>query len=213
MRLVPASLALAFALALQLPASAIPACADPPLRLNEILPGPARDWDGSGAFSSRDDEWVEVVNTGTAALDLSGYIISDGDSTPRYAFSGTLGAGARRVVYGRESYGWERATGHPAFGLSLSNSGDAVLLWQVTGPDTVLVDRYDYRSNEAAADRAIGRLPEGSGAWALFDGLNPYTGSTPPQGNHCNPTPGDPNVCDSTPVRAVTWGQVKSRYR
>src|SRR5438128_5040225 len=136
MRLVPASLALAFALALQLPASAIPACADPPLRLNEFLAGPARDWDGSGAFSSRDDEWVEVLNAGSVSLDLTGYVLTDGDSIPRFAFSGSLAAGEHLVVYGRASYDWERANGLPAFGLSLANTGDAVMLWQVVGSDT-----------------------------------------------------------------------------
>jgi len=88
-----------------------------------------------------------------------------------------------------------------------------VLLWQVAGAETLLVDHYTYRSHEAAADRAIGRHPDQSGDWALFDGLNPYTGATPPQGNGCNPTPGAPNLCGDTPARTVTWGGVKSLYR
>ena len=134
-------------------------------------------------------------------------------SIPRFAFSGTLAAGARLVVYGKNAYDWERATGHPAFGLSLANSGDSVLLWQIAGSETLLVDQYAYRSHEAAADRGIGRLPDGSGEWALFDGLNPYTGSTPPQGNGCNPSPNATNVCGSTPARSLTWGSVKSMYR
>lgn len=212
MRLAPAVACLALAILPHLPA-ATSACADSPLRLNEIMAGPARDWDGSGAFSSRDDEWIELMNTGPAPLDLSAFLITDGDTIPRLALSGALAAGGRLTVYGKTSYDWERATGHPAFGFSLSNSGDSVLLWQVAGPETLLVDHYTYRSHEAAADRAIGRLPEGGGEWALFDGLNPYTGSTPPQGNGCNPTPADENVCGETPVRAATWGSVKSLYR
>ena len=213
MRLAPAFASLALVLLPHLPAAATSACADSPLRLNEIMPGPARDWDGSGSFSSRDDEWVEVLNAGVATLDLSGYMLTDGDSIPRFAFAGTLDPGARLVVYGKNAYDWERNTGHPAFGLSLANSGDAVLLWQVAGPETLLVDQYAFRSHEAAADRAIGRVPDGDGGWALFDGLNPYTGATPPQGNGCGPTPGAPNACDSTPARAVTWGSLKSLYR
>jgi hypothetical protein len=213
MRLAPALLALALASAPQLSATAVPACADPPLALNEILPGPARDWDGSGTFSSRDDEWVELLNPGAGALDLTGYFLTDGDSIPRFALSGTLAAGARLVVYGKNAFDWERATGHPAFGLSLSNSGDQVILWRVAGAETTLVERYAYRSHEAAADRAIGRLPEGGGEWALFDGLNPYTGTLLPQGNGCDPTPGAPNLCESTPTRAVSWGRVKTLYR
>lgn len=212
MRLAPAVTCLALAFVPHLPA-ATSACADSPLRLNEIMAGPARDWDGSGAFSSRDDEWVEVVNAGAAPLDLTGFLLTDADTIPRFAFSGALAAGGRLVVYGRDSYDWERATGFPAFGLSLANSGDSVMLWQIVGPDTLLVDHYAYRSHEAAADRSIGRHADGSGGWALFDGLNPYTGTTPPHGNGCNPSPDAINLCGETPARAVTWGGVKSLYR
>jgi hypothetical protein len=182
------------------------------LRLNEVLPGPARDWDGSGAFSSRDDEWVEVVNQGPGTIGLAGYFLSDADSIPRYAFTGTLPEHERFVVYGKTSYDWERANGFPAFGLSLSNSGDDVLLWHVTGAETTLVDSYRYRSHEAAADRSIGRIGD-VGDWTLFDGYNPYTGTLPPLGSGCPPTLDGRNACGVTPARAVSWGKVKLIYR
>ena len=213
MRLAPAFLTLALVAHSSLAALAAPARAESPLKLNEILPGPARDWDGSGAFSSRDDEWIEVLNPGPVLLDLAGWLITDGDALPRFALSGLLAPGGLRVVYGRESYDWERAHGYPAFGLSLSNAGDRVMLWQVSGSDTLLMDSYAYGSHEAAADRAIGRFPDGSGSWVLFDGLDPYTGSTPPAGNGCDPTPGSPNACESTPASALTWGRLKALYR
>lgn len=202
----------AFALALFAAFCPGPPAAGAQVRLNEFLAGPARDWDGSGAFSSRDDEWIEIANAGIAAADLAGFFVTDGDSLPRYAFTGTLAPGAVLLVTGRMSYDWERANGHPAFGLSLGNSGDSVLLWQVTGPDTVLVDAYAFRSHEAAADRASGR-DAGTGQWQLFDALNPYTGTLLPQGNRCAPTPGSPNTCSSTPARARSWGEVKTLRR
>src|SRR5260221_4120124 len=114
MRLAPAFLCLALALPAHLPALATTACADPALKLNEICAGPARDWDGSGAFSSRDDEWVEVVSLGATPLDLAGFLITDGDSIPRFALSGSLGPGAVRVIYGKESFDWEKLVGQPA---------------------------------------------------------------------------------------------------
>jgi hypothetical protein len=213
MRLAPLCLCLLVALPAQICAAATPARAAAPLRLNEFMAGPARDWDGSGTFSSRDDEWVEVVNDGATPLPLAGFLITDGDSLPRFALSGTLAPGEHLLVTGKQSYDWEKATGFPAFGLSLANSGDAVLLWQVAGAETLQVDAYAYTSHEAAADRAVGRLPDGKGTWGIFDALNPYTGSVPPQGNGCTPTPGNVNVCDSTPVRRMPWGRVKSIYR
>ena len=207
----------ALGLTLHLTASAATRCVAPVatvagVRLNEILAGPARDWDGSGAFSSRDDEWIEIANSGAGTADLTGFFVTDGDSIPRYAFAGTLGAGGVRLVTGKMSYDWEKANAQPAYGLSLGNSGDSVILWRVTGADTVLVDSYTFKSHEAAADRSVGRAQE-SGLWQLFDGLNPYTGTLLPAGNSCAPTPGAANVCTSAPARTSTWGALKAAYR
>jgi len=115
-------------------------------------------------------------------------------------------------VTGSASVAWERATSHPVFGLSLGNTGDKVLLWKVTGTDTTLVDGYTYKTNEAASDRAVGRTADGND-WKLEDALNPYTGSTPPLGTGCAPTPGLPNDCGVTPVARETWGRLKALYR
>ena len=213
MRLAPLSLCLVLAFPAHLPAAATPACADAPLKLNEILAGPARDWDGSGTFSSRDDEWVEIVNTGATPIVLDGFFITDGDSIPRFALSGSLDGGAYMLVTGKQAFDWEKTTGHPAFGLSLGNSGDSAMLWQVVGAETLLVDSYTYKSHEAAADRAIGRSPDRTGAWVLFDSLNPYSGTTLPKGNGCAPTPGSANLCDLTPVRRSSWGAIKAIFR
>lgn len=182
------------------------------LVINEIMPGPASDWNGSGDFSSRDDEWVEVYNGGAAALDLAPYLLTDAGGTPRFRFTGMLAAGARLVVFGSDSWTWERDTGHPAFGLSLGNSGDSMILWEVAGAETLMVDSYTYLSHEAAADRAAGRVPDGGG-WQLLDGLNPYTGTLAPQGTGCAPSPGSANVCESTPVERTSWGRVKRIFR
>jgi hypothetical protein len=199
-------------LSLSVLVSSRPAAAAPDVRLGEILAGPSRDWDGNGTFSSRDDEWIEIVNGGSASADLTPYFVTDGDSIPRFGFTGSLAPGVVLLVTGGMSVAWEHATAHPAFGLSLGNSGDQVMLWKVTGSDTTLVDSYAYKSHEAAADRAVGRTPDGS-EWKLEDGLNPYTGTTLPTGTGCPPTPGEPNSCGITPTVKSSWGRVKAFYR
>jgi len=189
------------------------AAAAPDVRLSEILAGPARDWDGSGAFSSRDDEWIEIFNGGAVTADLTPYFVTDGDSVPRMGFAGTtLAPGAALLITGAMSVTWERATAHPVFGLSLGNTGDKVLLWKVTGPDTALVDGYTYKTHEAAADRAVGRTADGS-EWKLEDALDPYAGTTLPAGTGCAPTPGVPNNCGVVPTKQTSWGHVKAIYR
>ena len=197
---------------LVLATAATNASAAPVVRLSEILAAPARDWDGSGLFSSRDDEWIEIVNGGATSADLTPYFVTDGDSVPRFAFSGTLAPGAVLLVTGAMSVAWERATAHPVFGLSLGNTGDKVLLWKITASDTALVDEYAYKAHESAADRAVGRTPDGID-WKLEDQLNPYTGTVLPAGTGCAPTPGAANSCGVVSTHPTSWGRVKSLYR
>ena len=206
-RLLPVALALTLALIfLGAPAASCD------VLINEILAGPTQDWNGDGAVSSRDDEWLELYNAGTIPVNLADYLMSDTDSTIRYQFSGSLGPGERVVVFGAQAVQWQRDTGASVAGLSLNNSGDTVRLWRIVVSDTNMVDAYVYKSHETVADRASGREPDG-GIWALFDGLNPYTGSLEPGGNGCLPTPGAANECDPTQVSEGTWGRVKNVYR
>jgi hypothetical protein len=213
MRLVLTTLLLTLLAGPLLACSAGSACAQSVLRLNEIMAGPSRDWNGDGLYSSRDDEWVELVNTATYTLALDGFVLTDADSVPRYALSGSLGPGERLMVTGKQSYDWEKANGQPAYGLSLGNTSDAALLWRIAGPETLLVDSYAYTSHQAAADRSVGRSPDGTGGWVLFDSLNPYTGALVPAGTGCVPSPAALNVCGTTPARPVTWGRLKTLYR
>ena len=184
------------------------------VRLNEICPAPARDWDGSGLFSARDDEWIELVNTSLVPEDLSHYYVTDSDSSIRWAGTGLLNPGEHRIIYGTDAVNWQRDHGRTIAGLSLANAGDTVRLWHVVGSDTMLVESYGYKPHEAGPDRSIGRLPDTTGeTWSLFDGFSPYTGSLEPSGNGCNPSPGAINVCDQTPALPATWGRIKSQYR
>lgn len=178
------------------------------LLLNEVLADPARDWNGDGVISSRDDEWVEIINTGPNPIDLAGYRLAGPDTVWRYEFSGVLGSGAVRLVTGRQSYEWETANGYPAFGLRLGNTGGEIVLFRIQGATITMVDCYAYADHEADDDRSSGRGPDGGASWILLDGHNPYTGSADPPGSGCFPTPGTLMNCP-TPVLPVTWSGVK----
>jgi hypothetical protein len=177
--------------------------------LNEVLADPARDWNLDGTVSSRDDEWVEIINTGPGPVNLAGYRLAGPDSVWRYEFSGVLPAGAVQVVYGRQSYDWEVANSRPAYGLRLSNSGGEVDLFQVGSSGAVRVDACVYKDHEAEDDRSSARGPDGGAAWILCDGYNPYAGAIVPVGTGCLPSPGTLMNC-LTPVQPATWGLVKS---
>ncbi len=194
----------------------LPAGAQAGLCLNEIMADPASDWDGSGAYSSRDDEWVEIYNSGPGHIDLGEYLLSDdaGLLTCGFTAGDALAAGEARVIFGGQSVAWQQGHGQPAYGFRLSNDGDTVILWQVAGSDTLLVDSHTFNTYEAEDDRSTGRNPDGVGVWEIFDALNPYTGSTPPPGNGLAPTPGAPNAGDPPPVtvESYTWGNVKALF-
>lgn len=215
LRLPPLSVALLAALPallLLLP----PAPAHGALWLSEILADPARDWNGSGAVDSRDDEWVEVHNSGPDAVDLAGYYVRDAlGAEAHLRLSGRLEVGGAAVFYGSDAAAWQAAQGLSVTGLSLNNAGDTVHLYlgDPVQDGAQLVDVYIYADHEAEDDRASGRL-RGDGEWALFDGLYPYTGSLMPPATGCEPSPGVANPCQGlVPATELSWGQVKDHYR
>ncbi len=186
------------------------------LCLNEIMGDPASDWDGDGAYDYRDDEWVELYNDGTEAIDLGEYGLSDDTGLWTFGFEAgdLLPAGDVRVMYGSQSLLWQQANGHSSYGFSMSNDGDTVLLWQFSDPDTLLVDSHTFNTYEADDDRSTGRTPDGTGDWEIYDALNPYSGSNPPFGNGLAPTPGVPNSGEPpTPAEKRSWGSVKALFR
>lgn len=181
--------------------------------LNEVMADPASDWDGSGAYSSRDDEWVEIYNPGTSTLTLDGYLIGDADLSPLYGFNGTLAPHTYKLVTGMEAVAYQQTHALGAYGLRLGNDGDTVTLLHVVGADTLLVDSYTYNTYEAEDDRSSGRRPDGSATWQLFDAMNPYSGTVEPVGTGLLPTPGDSNGGVPVPAIATTWGSIRAVYR
>jgi hypothetical protein len=176
--------------------------------INELMPDPARDWDGDGTYDYRNDEWIEIVNAGNGAVELSTYLLRDaGDSWNwRYGFSGLLAPGEALVVYGSDSRAWEESAGFPVFGLSLNNTGDELHLCRIQGSDTVTVDSVVF-GRHAVDDRSLGRI-DGPPGWELFDALNPCGDSCDPPGNGCLPTPGSANGC-ATSSAGSSWGMIK----
>ena len=183
--------------------------------LSEILADPATDWNGDGAINSRDDEWVEVTNTGPDAVDLSAYFLRDALGTEAHLqLSGTLGSGQARVFFGSDAAAWQATQGITVTGLSLNNTGDTVELWRgMPGQTGSQLDDVDiFADHEAEDDRSSGRLTDGT--WVIFDALNPYTGTLLPGGSGCAPSPGAVNVCrPNVPLEAATWGALKGEYR
>jgi hypothetical protein len=116
-----------------------PASAQDPstVRINEI--------ESSGGSPG---DWVEIVNTGTAAVDVSKWVVKDDDDSHSFKIpSGTSLAAGAFLALDVES----------SFGLG---SSDSARLYTAGG--TTLVDSYTWTSH---ATTTYGRCPDGTGAF------------------------------------------------
>ena len=149
----------------------------PDIVINEILadPAPAPDGDANndGTRSSDDDEFVEIVNTGTSELDISNWTIGDGPSSIRFTFpaSTILQPNQPAVVFGGGT-----PTGY--FGgalvfttssLGLANDGDDVIIKDASG---VEITRHTYGS-EGGENQALTRDTDLTGTFAKHTTLTP----------------------------------------
>ena len=134
---------------------------DPPpgregaLLINEVLADPgAGDFNGDGVASTTEDEFVELVNAGDSALDLSGATISDGFGVRGTLPEGTvLEPGEVLVVFGGgEPTGFE-GIATAVFTLGLNNGGDTVT---VAAADGTVLDEMSY-GPEGNQDQSLTR--------------------------------------------------------
>jgi len=103
------------------------------------------------------DDWVEIYNRGSAAINLSGCFLSDDLTKPtKWTFPDNtiLTAGAFLVIY------------EDALGFGFSSTGDEVIVLTAADSTTGL-DYFDYGSQ--TADHSQGRYPDGTSNWYFFD--------------------------------------------
>ncbi|MGB3409380.1 MAG: ExeM/NucH family extracellular endonuclease [Jannaschia sp.] len=121
-------------------------------------------------------EWVEIVNTGSAVLDLAGWVIDDANSVFQGAANiagGTIAAGGAAVLYNADDVSaadFEAAwgpginliavTGWSAMGLN--NTGDTVTLWDSF--DAYSGDQLIRANAVASVDYSASGFPDPVGA-------------------------------------------------
>ena len=125
------------------------------LLINEYLadppPGSAGDANGDGVTSSANDEFIELVNSGPAALNVSGYVVVTGVTT-RFTFPAgkVIPAGEAAVIFGggtpTGSFGNAKALGLVfTASLSLLNGGTTITIRDNIG---VTIDTLVYGGAE-----------------------------------------------------------------
>ncbi|MCG2799074.1 MAG: lamin tail domain-containing protein [Cellulomonas sp.] len=136
----PAALIACTATVLAVVGTALPATAAdlPTLVINEV------ESDGGTP-----GDWVELMNTGTAAVDASGMVVKDNDDTHSFTIPAgtTIEPGASWV-----------ADVDPSFGLGKADTA------RLLTADGSLVDTYTWAAHAATS---YGRCPDGSGAFRV----------------------------------------------
>ncbi len=122
------------------------------LVINEVLADPPRGTHGDvnhdGVRSARDDEFVEIVNSGATPVCLAGWTLTDANGRLRHLFPlgrvlepgkalVIFGGGVPTGRFGKADVQWTTSDK----GLSLTNAGDVLTL---RDPDGVVVDRISW---------------------------------------------------------------------
>ena len=143
------------------------------LVINEILPSPTNasgvyvDANQDGAASSIDDEFIELLNTSTAGIDVAGMWLTDANTGIRRHVFGSriLPPGGSLVVFGGGSllnFSNPPAQIATGAGLSLNNDTETVNLYS---PQTTLVDQVSYQLTASHNAISLTRNPDGSGGF------------------------------------------------
>lgn len=105
---------------------------------------------------STETEWIELYNDGNTPVDLSGYLLEDGNAskTDDLNLSGIIPANGFLVFNHNE--GW------------LNNGGDTIKLYNNASPSAV-IDQYTYVSVDAT--KSIARIPNGSENWQVTSNI------------------------------------------
>lgn len=144
-----------------------------PIVINEFLPHARADYNGDGVIDSG-DEFIEIINLGGVAVNLSNYRLDDrqGDSNPFSIGNVILQPGTRIAFFTSET------------GILLSNGGDSVRLFK---PNGQIADAFTYGLVKEQ-DRAWCRFPDGR---FIPAGRSNWTFG-------CKPSPGAANELAST---------------
>ena len=135
--------------------------------------------------SSTSGEFVELVNVGSAPIDISGWVILDATSVRHTFPAGTvLGGGKAVAVFASAAgipTGTPNAVGSSTNALGLNNGGDTVTVKTSSAKNAATIDSFTYGSGLASQDGvSMNRSPDASatGTFVLHGTLSSQ-GSSP----------------------------------
>ena len=117
------------------------------------------------------DDWIELKNTGTTAIDLSGMYLSDDRAEPKkwqFPAGTTIDAGGYLIIWADDDDGDSPGL-HTNF--KLSAGGESVVLSDTDANGNVVIDTVDFPA--LGRDESYGRTPEGSGLFRIRPAATP----------------------------------------
>lgn len=116
------------------------------------------------AYGERED-WIELLNTTGASVDLTGWYLSDRSTnlTKWQIPSGSIAANGYKMVYCSKRDLVNGAQYHPNFNLS-QTEGEWII---ITNPALVVVDSFKI-VHLTKSDHSVGRSTNGAGTFSLF---------------------------------------------
>jgi uncharacterized protein (TIGR03437 family) len=147
------------------------------LLINEIMADNDRafqDPNEAGAY----EDWFEVFNPGTTAVDMSGMYITDNLSNPtkwKVPNGVTIPAGGHLVFIADG----ETAQGNLHTSWSLSADGESIGIYDTNG--TTLIDSVTFATQQT--DVAYGRTMDGAASWSIFQPSTPGAANALPYAN------------------------------
>lgn len=150
-----------------------------------------------GSVDSANDEWIELYNTSSSVVDLTGWTISDDHGASTYALSGSIPAHGYYVIEDAEAT-IQPLVASVVVNVSLANSGDSLTLMDAQGTviDDVNSSGGAWFAGDATTHATMERVSavfggDAASNWATSTGTG--LGNTASGGGVVHGTPGGVN--------------------
>lgn len=152
-----------------------------------------------GTSNSANDEWIELYNSGTNAVDVTGWKLTNADNSIQINLTGTLGAGGYGLLERTDDTTVPNVTALTVYVGALGNNGEFLTLRDAVGS---VIDSIDNRSSDpnktgwVKGDNTTKQTMQKSGSgWITADAtpgaINKGVDSTPPDTDGENNDPTD----------------------
>jgi hypothetical protein len=161
---------------------------DVPLVINEAM---SRNTSTIRDAQNEFDDWVEILNVGDEAIDVSGFKLTDSSNDGEFPAGASIAPGQHLIVFCDDTSPGTPEQPHFPFKLDGDN-GEALTLFDKQGQ---LVDGFSFPG--MPADVSYGRLPDGSGDVVIL--VDPSPGLANEEVFDAGPLP-DAGCVTDTPI-------------